>query len=49
VDPLYLVWHGVPFDVAFSLEPDERLAWIVVMAGFDGHRYDWERGGWDET
>lgn len=47
MDPLYLVRNGVPFDVAFSLEPHERLAWIVVLAGFDGIRYDWEKNSWD--
>jgi hypothetical protein len=36
----------VPFDIAFSLPVDERLAWIVIMAGFDGHEFDWSRGAW---
>ena len=31
MDCLYLVRNGVPFDVAFSLPADERLAWVVAL------------------
>jgi hypothetical protein len=43
---LYLVRNGVPFDVAFSLPADERLAWVVVMGRFDGFDYDWSAQRW---
>jgi hypothetical protein len=36
----------VPFDVAFSLPEDERLAWIVIMGRFDGLEYDWGTRTW---
>jgi hypothetical protein len=36
----------VPFDVAFSLAPVERLAWVVVMGRFDGLDYDWQERQW---
>lgn len=39
---MFLVKHGVPFDVAFSLEPDELLAYLIVLRGFDGYEYDFE-------
>jgi len=46
VDPLYLVRHGVPFDVAFSLPPGERLAWVVAVAELDGQNFDWAARKW---
>jgi hypothetical protein len=46
VDCLYLVKNGVPFDVAFSLAEDERVAWIVIMGRFNGLNYDWAERRW---
>jgi hypothetical protein len=46
VDSLYLVRNGVPFDVAFSLPPGERAAWVVVMGRFDGLDYNWQDKQW---
>jgi hypothetical protein len=43
---LYLVKNGVPFDVAFSLPVDERLAYVVVFGTLEGrtaHSGDPER------
>lgn len=48
VDCLFLVKNGVPFDVAFSLEASERLAWIVIFGQFGGLSYNWETGQWDK-
>jgi hypothetical protein len=36
----------VPFDVAFSLPPDERLAFVVVIGTLDGRVFDWDRQAW---
>jgi hypothetical protein len=36
----------VPFDVAFSLPADERLAWVVAMGRFDGMDFDWGTRRW---
>jgi len=49
VDCLYLVKNGVPFDVAFSLPVDERLAWVVAMGRFDGLDYDWSAQRWKKA
>ena len=46
MDCLYLVRNGVPFDVAFSLDPDERLAWVVVFGTLDGGEFDWQAREW---
>jgi hypothetical protein len=46
VDSLYLCRNGVPFDVAFSLTPDERLAWVVALGELDGHEFDFATMGW---
>jgi hypothetical protein len=37
----------VPFDVAFSLDDEERHAWVVVMGVHDGRgSYDWSTRSW---
>ena len=46
MDPLELLRHGVPFDVAFALPPDERLAWVVAANELEGRRWDWDRMEW---
>jgi hypothetical protein len=43
---LYLVRNGVPFDVAFSLAPSERLAWVVALGQLDGFAFDWASMSW---
>ncbi len=49
IDCLYLVKNGVPFDVAFSLPADERLAWVVVIGTLDGRSFDWQAHCWKDT
>lgn len=46
MDCLYLLRNGVPFDIAFSLPPEERLAWIVAFGQLDGERFDFTRMEW---
>jgi hypothetical protein len=41
-----LVKCGVPFDVAFSLADDERLAYVVVLGTLDGNEFDWDLLRW---
>jgi len=38
----------VPFDVAFSLPEDERLAFIVALGTLDGREFDWAVMRWKE-
>lgn len=45
-DCLFLVLCGVPFDVAFSLEPDVRLAWVVILGELRGGTFDWGALRW---
>ena len=45
-DSLYLVKHGVPFDVAFSLDGAERLAWVVTLGELEGRRWSHGAGEW---
>jgi hypothetical protein len=49
VDSLYLCRNGVPFDVAFSLGPEERLAFVVALGTLEGRVFDFERMGWREA
>ena len=46
IDCLYLIRHGVPFDVAFSLSPGERAAYVIVLGTLDGHSFDWSAFDW---
>ena len=47
-DTLFLVKNGVPFDVAFSLDDEERSAWAIIFCQFEGNKFDWTRGRWAE-
>jgi hypothetical protein len=38
----------VPFDVAFSLPEDERLAFVVVLGTLEGRVFDWSSLGWKD-
>jgi hypothetical protein len=44
---LFLIKNGVPFDVAFSLDQAERLAWVVVLGELSGLTWDYGAGRWD--
>ena len=47
IDCLFLVKNGVPFDVAFSLDAVERLAWVVIMGELIGLSFNWESRTWE--
>jgi hypothetical protein len=36
----------VPFDVAFSLPADERMAFVVALGSLDGGTFDWRTLRW---
>ncbi len=36
----------MPFDVAFSLDETERLAWVVALGTLDGRAFDWRALAW---
>jgi hypothetical protein len=38
----------VPFDVAFTLPPDDRLAFVVALGTLDGRQFDWQALSWKE-
>jgi len=48
IDGLFLVMNGVPFDVAFSLDDDERLAYVVIIGTLKGLRYNWAARRWED-
>ena len=39
----------MPFDVAFSLPEDERLAFIVALGTLDGREFDWATLEWKDS
>ncbi len=48
MDCLYLIRNGVPFDVAFCLSAEERLAFVVALGRLDGHEFDFAALCWKE-
>jgi len=38
----------VPFDIAFSLPPEDRMAWVVAIGTLDGRDFDWTRVAWKD-
>ena len=38
----------MPFDVAFSLPDDERLAFIVAIGTLGGQVFDWQTLSWKD-
>jgi hypothetical protein len=38
---LWLVKHGIPFDVAFELDDVTRAAWCIVFSEMEGRTFDW--------
>ena len=40
---MFFVRNDMPFNVAFSSEPDESRAWVVVLGEPDGHARDRSR------
>jgi hypothetical protein len=48
VDCLYLVRNGVPFDVAFCLSPEERMAFVLALGRLDGNEFDFAAMHWKE-
>jgi len=38
----------VPFDVAFSLPPEDRLAWVVALGQLDGGEFDFAALRWKD-
>ena len=38
----------MPFDVAFGLPEDERLAFVVVLGSLEGREFDWNTLSWKE-
>lgn len=39
---------GVPYDVAMSMSPARRLAFIVLIGEAEGGHYDWRRMAWEK-
>jgi hypothetical protein len=39
----------VPFDIAFSLDEAERLAFIVALGTLSGRQFDWSTVSWKDA
>lgn len=40
---MFLVEHGVPFDVAFALDDITRAAMCIAISEHNGRPFDWNR------
>lgn len=38
----------MPFDVAFCLAPEERLACVIALGRLDGHEFDFAAMRWKD-
>lgn len=38
----------MPFDVAFSLAPEDRLAWVIALGQLDGGEFDYPSMTWKD-
>lgn len=48
-EQLWLVHYGVPYDVAFSLDPTYRLAYLIILGEAESnHKWDWGSMKWRE-
>ncbi len=45
---LWLVHNGVPFDVAFQVEPDIRMAMAIRFSIFHGGKFNFETMRFEE-
>ena len=46
---LYLVKNHIPFDVAFSLEDHEVMAYAIVLGIIDGGKWSWASMSWEKN
>ena len=47
VDSPFLVRNGIPFDVAFSLDSDMRLAFCIILGELGGRGCNWDKMAWE--
>jgi hypothetical protein len=45
---LWLIKHGIPFDVAFQVDDITRTAWCIVFSEQEDNRFNWDSMTWDE-
>jgi len=45
---MWLVRHGVPFDVAFALDDITRTAFSIIVSEQGGAEFDWGRMAYKE-
>jgi hypothetical protein len=43
-----LTYHGVPYDVAFSLPELDVQAYGIIFGEFEGNEFDFNRMTWKE-
>jgi hypothetical protein len=48
VTRLWLVKNGVPYDVAFSLDPFDLYAYSIIFGEMAGNTWNWKRMAWDK-
>jgi len=47
-DCLWLVKNGVPYDVAFGMNDEMRVAHVIVLGEYEGNDWDYNAMRWKE-
>lgn len=47
-EALFLVDHGVPFDVAFQLDDLTRTAFCIIVSEHQGATFNWNRMAFED-
>lgn len=45
---LWLVMHGIPFDVAFQLDDITRAGWCIAFSEMEGGKFNWSSMSFDK-
>ena len=39
----------MPYDIAFSLPVDERMAFVIAIGTLEGHSFNWGKFAWEDV
>jgi len=45
---LWLIKHGIPFDVAFSVDDITRAGWSIIFSEMEGNKFNFNTMQFDE-
>ncbi len=48
VEALALIEQNIPYDVAMSLDDDERAVHLIIFGKIKGGNFNWQSGEWEK-